>query len=202
MSDIKNILLDANANICLSGGAIGADLQWGMCAGSAGHKVIHWSFEGHNSGAPDVELVRLTEEQLAEAIPSVKRAAKALGKHPPRTPGIYQLIYRNYYQVAWAESVYAVTTIEDGVVQGGTAWAVQMYLDRLQDEPDMIPKCYVFDQYEEKWFKWVDGVWEETRMVDIPSGIWAGIGSRDLNPAGKNAIRSLLQWAKPGTLDF
>ena len=46
---VDQVTLD---NICLSGGADGSDLQWAMMAGSLGHKVVHWSFQGHRSEAP------------------------------------------------------------------------------------------------------------------------------------------------------
>jgi hypothetical protein len=51
----------------MSGGADGADLQWGMCAGKAGHQVIHWSFDGHRSQAPYQEIVRIPPDLLKEA---------------------------------------------------------------------------------------------------------------------------------------
>ena len=32
-------------DVCLSGGARGADVTWGINAKKAGHQVIHWSFK-------------------------------------------------------------------------------------------------------------------------------------------------------------
>lgn len=184
-------------NVCLSGGADGADVQWGMCAGRIGHNVIHWSFHGHKSQAPETEVVRLNEDQLAEAAPAVKRAAKALSKHPPRNPSPRNLIHRNWYQIAWAERLYAVATLKDNLVQGGTGWAVQMYLDRALDDPDFKPEAYVFCQEAEEWFQVIDGYWTLIEQPPIPSGIWAGIGSRDLTLKGKASIRALLSYVKP-----
>lgn len=184
-------------NVCLSGGADGADVQWGMCAGKFGHNVIHWSFHGHRSQAPETEVVRLNEDQLAEAAPAVKRAAKALSKHPPRAPFARNLIHRNYYQVAWANRVYAVATLKDNLVQGGTGWAVQMYLDRALDDPEFKPEAYVYCQEIEEWHQMVDGYWVIIEKPPVPHGLWAGIGSRDLGQAGKDAIRSLLNYVKP-----
>lgn len=177
-------------NVCLSGGADGADLQWGMCAGKAGHNVIHWSFNGHRSRAPDAELVRLDDEQLALADLPVKRAAKALSKYPPRNSWAANLIRRNYYQVAWADSVYAIASIKDNVVQGGTGWAVAMFIDL---HPHNL-NCFVYDQIVNSWFQWNGSIWCKIDSPPKPSGVWAGIGSRELTIAGKNNIRELLEY--------
>jgi hypothetical protein len=180
-------------DLCLSGGAQGSDLQWGMCAGTAGHDVIHWSFDGHQVDAPVVEVVRLTDEQLAIADPFIKVASKRLNKQPPYRAWVKRLIQRNYYQVAWAQSVYAVTDIINNVPQGGTAWAIAMYLDRTCEH-----HCYVYDQTRASWYVWSDWdkAWLAIDSPPAPKGVWAGIGSRDLTTAGKVAIRELLNYTK------
>ena len=183
-------------NICLSGGAEGADLQWGMCAGLMGHNVIHWSFNGHKSKAPDSELVRLDDKQLKEANASIKAAALIVKKQVPVKKWVLNLIQRNYYQVAWSDSVYVVSEIKDNIVQGGSGWAVYMYLNRIT-ELDFIPNCYVFCQVHNSWYKWNNGIFEVIELPPKPSGIWAGIGSRDLKQNGKDAIRYLTNFVKP-----
>lgn len=177
----------ADLPLCLSGGAAGADLQWGMNAGKAGHQVIHFSFSGHNTSAPAVEVVRLTEQQLREADEHLHRANLTLKRRfPTQSPATNSLLRRNWFQVRDAGSVYAVSTIEKGLVAGGTAWAVQMYLDRGGRE------AFVFDQAADRWMAWEDG-WVEVKTVPKPHGIWAGIGTRDLKQNGKQAIRTLLR---------
>jgi hypothetical protein len=182
-------------NVCLSGGADGADLMWGMTAGSRGDHVIHFSFAGHKSKAPPTEVVVLTEEQLREADAHLEKANEALGRSVPyKKPWVVNLLRRNYYQVADSQRVYAVATFDKKMkVSGGTAWAVQMFIDLHG------PNCevYVYDQIKEQWFKWMGKGW--LGMVGEPSppqGIWTGIGSRDLNEAGKIAIRRLMNWSK------
>ncbi len=182
-------------NICLSGGADGADLQWGMVAGSAGHNVVHWSFKGHKSSAPATEIVILTPELLDEADEPCKRASKTLKRwFPPKSLFVKNLLRRNWFQVKDAERVYAVAAIEKGIVTGGTAWATQMFIDR---HDGATCECYVFDQEIAKWFQWVDSQWTEIESPPSPHGVWAGIGSRELNEAGKNAIRTIMSWTKP-----
>jgi hypothetical protein len=186
-------LFQSMANCCLSGGADGADVQWGMCAGLIGHNVIHWSFSGHRSQAPEIELVRLNDAQLKEADEAIKVAAVALKKHPPGKPWVKSLIQRNYYQVAWSSSCYAVTTIKDNVVQGGTAWATTMFTQLHPGNHNV----YVFDQDQDSWFQYNGSTWDQIEAPPKPTGIWAGIGSRDLKQNGKDAIRKLMDYVKP-----
>lgn len=185
-------------NMCLSGGADGSDLQWGMTAGFAGHEVIHWSFEGHKTSAPKQELAVLTEEQLLAADPHLHKANRVL-KRKTLARGskkVLSLLRRNWYQVEHAERVYAVSTIRGVKVEGGTGWAVQMFIDRHQGLPC---EAYVFDQELEKWFCW-KGEWVEIDQPIKPHGVWAGIGTRELNAKGKAAIRDLMGWSKDQSL--
>lgn len=186
-------------NICLSGGAQGADAQWGMNAGRDGQSVIHWSFEGHQHFVAEQEIVRLSEEQLLIADPFLKAAAKGKKSSYPgsRSEKVKNLLRRNYYQIAWAESVYAVSTITNGKVDGGTGWAVQMYLDRHAKLALLEPlPLFVFDQSQGVWYQYIGGWKALTGAPSKPQGIWAGIGTRDLNDAGKWAIRNLFGWFK------
>jgi hypothetical protein len=184
-------------NMCLSGGAVGADLQWGMNAGRDGQSVIHWSFAKHKSDAPAQEVVVLSEEQLERADDALSRASKTIKRPWPgkRSHTVKSLLRRNWYQVQWSEALYAVSTINHkNLVDGGTGWAVQMFLDRHQDIAQFEPiACYVFDQNKEQWYQWKAG-WQAIDVPPKPSGIWAGIGTRELNKAGKWAIRGLFGW--------
>lgn len=180
-------------NICLSGGAEGADLQWGMTAGMAGHQVIHWSFTGHRTTAPKVEVVTLTAEQLQAADGPCKRASAGVKRwFPPKSLYVQNLLRRNWYQVGDAERVYAVAGIVDGIVTGGTAWATQMFIDRFNGGEC---ECYVFDMLSDGWYQWTGEAWTPIDTPPEPHGVWAGIGSRELQPNGKNAIRTLLNYS-------
>lgn len=197
--DIANSLLSLfeGNDICLSGGAEGADLQWGAQAGIIGHSVIHWSFQGHRSQAPETELVQLTPEQLAQADDAVARANKTLKRRwPSNSDFTNNLLRRNWYQVKDAQAVYAISTLDrKNGVSGGTAWAVQMYLDRFLYDDEPMDRCqaYLFDRNTKLWYKF-DG----TRWINLisrppkPTGIWAGIGSRDLDYLSRIEIRKLL----------
>ena len=182
----------SDADICLSGGAIGADLQWGMCAGRAGHMVIHWSYKGHRTSAPAAELVELTDEQLQVADPFLLTANKSLKRNVPfHKPWLVNLLRRNYYQIRDCQAVYAVSKFKDGKVDGGTAWAVQMAIDIH----GLTIPVYVFDQVQGLWFRWTSMGWSVmSSPPPKPTGVWAGIGTRKLNSVGKQAIRELMEY--------
>lgn len=189
--------LSEGTNICLSGGADGADLQWGLQAGKAGHYVIHWSFSGHRSQAPEQELVRLTAEQLSLADEALARANRTLNRRwPTKTDTTNNLLRRNWYQIRDTSAVYAVAELSwDKGVSGGTAWAVQMYLDRFAHDGEDISKChaYVLDTNTLKWFTWNGERWEQMlSRPPMPTGIWTGIGTRELSALARVEIRKLM----------
>lgn len=178
-------------NYCFSGGAEGADKLWGELAKSHGHEVLHYTFKEH----PFKEGIVLIQEELNIADPFLKRANKKLGrKFPSKNNFVNNLLRRNFYQVRETERVYAVASFLGDLVLGGTAWAVQMYIDLCHDK-DIDPECYVFDQMTTKpgWVFWNRDklIWESIDKVPTPSGRWTGIGSRELRPEGKNAIESV-----------
>jgi hypothetical protein len=182
-------------NICLSGGADNSDLQWGMMAGRLGHKVVHWSFQGHRTDAPPAELVQLSQNQLEEADRFIERANRAIRRNwPSRTTSTNNLLRRNWYQVKDTGAVYAVGNMEDRAIKGGTAWAVQMYMDRFLYDGEPLEKCqlYFYDQTTFVWWQW-RGQWEiRVSQPPMPQGVWTGIGTRDLTSDGKWMIRKVM----------
>ncbi len=194
-------------NWCLSGGAAGADLMWGTYAKKRGHQVTHWSFAGHKSKALAEDLAILPQHELDTADPFCKLANATLQRYwPPRSQAIANLLRRNWFQVSFAESCYAISTFGidpvihipigeaiNNKVNGGTAWAVQMFLDRFDRQE--CP-CYVFDQDACYWFEW-QNQWVRIYEPPSPKGIWAGVGTRKLNQIGGLAIKILLQNKEP-----
>lgn len=82
------------------------------------------------------------------------------------------------------------------MLDGGTAWGCQIFVARqatsVPETGKRIP-LYVFDQITEAWYQcYVDKTsltWESIHSPPPPTGSYAGIGSRDLTPAGRQAIR-------------
>lgn len=179
-------------NVCKSGGAAGSDLAWGAAAEYMGHDVVHYSFERHKR--PDEQsqyLLVLSREQLAVADDHLKRANRTLRrKWPVASQSTANLLRRNFYQIKTTRRVYAISTFErGGNVAGGTAWAVQMFIDRHDGDPC---EAYVFDQDKNQWFKW-HGVWVDIKTPPVPEGEWTGIGTRDINKNGLMAIKKLFE---------
>lgn len=185
-----------SSEILLSGGAAGADTAFGKAAHKAGHQVVHWSFNGHKSKLKN-DIYALTEDQLKDADPYLIRANKGIIRTFPATSEhTNNLLRRNYYQVKWSQSVYAVSrfTTDSSMLKvfGGTAWAIQLYADRFLYDQEPFDKCnlFLFDQDSNKWFKW-NRIWAEIEKPPNPQGVYAGIGSRELTDTGLAAINSL-----------
>ncbi|KAM0202090.1 hypothetical protein ACHAPQ_010494 [Fusarium lateritium] len=179
----------SNSNVCLSGGADGADVAWGNCAAKVGHGVIHWTFPGHSSQAPEDQLIRLDDEQLKAGVEALQDAAKVLGLSPPQRPTVSRLLHRNYYQVAWSQACYAVTFMEQGrQAPGGTVWATTMFRQLHPGNHEL----YIFDQNRDVWLQWNGESWDLIDMPPRPTGVWAGIGARYLTQNGYDAIRKLM----------
>jgi len=82
--------------------------------------------------------------------------------------------------------------VQAALVEGGTAWATQMFIDRHQGA---ACAAYVFCQQVGHWFVWQGASgWQPIYIPPRPQGIFAGIGigSRRLAVTGKLAIRTLL----------
>ena len=190
-------VLGEGSNVCLSGGADGADLQWGLQAGKAGHGVIHWSFQGHRTQAPEQEVVRLTEEQLKRADEALKRANRTLKRSWPSKHDITNnLLRRNYYQIKDTQALYAVSDLSwDKGVSGGTAWATQMYMDRFLIDGEPMENCqlYLLNKATLRWYSWYDGKWDlMISRPPRPKGLWTGIGSRDISALVRVEMRKLM----------
>ena len=178
--------------LCLSGAAAGADTCWSALAARRGDAVVHWSFTGHRRARCAGSIVTLAPEDLALADAQLAVAARALCRPwPPHSSYTAALLRRDWFQVAWAEAVYAVSDLgSDGRVVGGTAWTVQLFLDRFDQED--CP-AFLFAQESGSWLTWSGGTWVNAGSPPAPEGIWAGIGTRNLREVGAAAMEALLQ---------
>lgn len=213
-------------DVCLSGGAAGADVAWGNAALSVGHQVVHWSFKGHKSHDNDNtyilndEDLSKSDEYLVEANATLKR------KLSFNKPYIVNLLKRSWYQVKYADSVYVVGSLNEKAIKydpnqgfdrkyhlindrkdrlgvnGGTAWAMQFYLDMYRRmNGDMDFNMILYDQLERElysyspkygcWFTMEENMAFSNKKVGKPNGIYAAIGSRDLNQSGETYIEGI-----------
>ena len=201
-------------NICISGGAEGADYAWEEAASQGNHHAVIMSFQGHKhqSASSKSRVIKLTPHELQQSMPWLKEANTYL----KRANFDINLLKRNYYQVQSSDMVYAVATQESSKkeersvgIEGGTAWACQMfllrYLSNIADPGDSsfnLP-MYLYDLKLKKWLRgnatFADGVfrsfqWKNAAAVPRPFGIYTGIGSRSLTDDGKRAITNLYRW--------
>jgi hypothetical protein len=183
---------------CFSGGANGSDLAWGFEAKWRGFKIVHFSFEGHQSYSDPNERVVLTDEQLAAADEALLRANTVLMRKNPlaNEQPRKRLLQRNWFQIRDTQAVYAVAKSIDkaGNVAGGTGWAVQMFRDRVSRElAHALLPMYVFEQTRRRWFQatthelWVECAPPPPTAYDY----FTGIGTRTLNQDGHRAINEV-----------
>lgn len=180
-------------NTCLSGGAIGSDTEFTNAAINLGkHRVINYSFAGHDTLVPKNTIRILSENELLAGEEAIKIAAKYLQRNWSEYSGKpRKLIQRNFWQVKKTEAVYAVANIKkDGRVSGGTGWAVTMAI--------LLGVADIYTFSEGSWYRWFgtsdprSGNWG--KLIPIrPEGDYTGIGSRDIGEREVKAIWSLYE---------
>lgn len=174
-------------DICYSGGAIGADKAWGEIAEHFNHKVIHYVFKEHRSLCDN--LIVLSDEDLNLADKYLQKANKVLlRKFPSKNKFTNSLLRRNYYQIKDSDTCYAIASIENNKVSGGTAWATTMFIQNRTGE------CYVLNQEDNNWYKFDRNsnlflIMES--LPPAPHGKWTGIGSRKITDKSIDRICEL-----------
>lgn len=181
--ELRDTLKGLN-NICYSGGASGADRLFGIWASQNGFEEIHFSFKRHSYVVPESKVLQIPDNILQEPFvkDKLKKANISLGRSIPK-PGsyVYNLLARNSFQVLLTERVYCISTLVSPTqVAGGTAWAVQMYIDEYDS-----PEIYCYDPIRKTVFSYnpVLKEFEEVKEVPTPHGNWTGIGSRESTQA-------------------
>lgn len=172
-------ILQNFGDVCFSGGAAGADRLFGLWASENDHEAIHFSFKGHKTHVAPETVLELPTELLTctEVLAQLKTANASLGRSVPRFGYVYNLLARNSYQVYCTERVYTIgELVSPTQLDGGTAWAVQMYLDLPGDNKEI----YHYDIIDHKTYTFcnITKQFIETNTVPKPHGKWTGIGTR------------------------
>ena len=206
---------DEILGVAASGGARGADSYWSMQLEKYGLPVIHFMpettrtskfvtdyFNRRKQGKVTGVDRGLSEAELFEAGPAIERANQTLKRPNLDTmkESTYDFLARNWFQVKDANALYAVGEIEYGQtgkqanvngrsVKGGTGWAVQMALDKG------MKKVYVYDQVQKEWFQWNNNKGRFSKILETPKLVRnsAVVGTRKLNPAGRQAIKNVAE---------
>lgn len=191
-----------------SGAAEGADAEFHKEAKKAGHRIANYIFQGQSSEIKE-NLVILSENVLKLADESVKKASQHLGRSVGSKKYVRNLLRRNYFQIRDTSSVFAISDFDENGknafnvgIQGGTAWACQMFANNQRDSNrrGLIP-LFLYAQTKSSWFQCfileINGEITWTLLESIPKlpsdGNYTGIGSRHLTTQGKQAIQQLYE---------
>src|SRR5262245_8148259 len=150
-----------NASDCIlfSGGAPGAEAEFGACAERHGIEEVNFTFDGH----PIARLrgVRvLNHEELRAGDVSLEYVSRLMQRRYSDAPTIRKILQTIWYQVNNGQEIYVIGTIlEDGTVRGGTGWGAEFA--KLCNKP-----LHVFDQERNGWFSWTGTTWDDRRAPD------------------------------------
>jgi hypothetical protein len=174
-----------------SGGCPGSDITWEAFGNLCGIKTISYSYRGHKQEG-EFPYIMNTEE-LLEGWEHVKIAAETL-KRPlvniEHNPYVRNLLCRNWFQVKHSDSIFAIGSFfsdSHTKVNGGTGWAVQMGIDNDKN-------VYFFDQPSNSWYQYYPTHKKFLQLYGTPrlTENFAGIGTREINTDGENAIKQVL----------
>lgn len=175
-------------SILFSGGAPGAEAEFGACAERHGVEEVNFTFDGH-------QIVRhrgvrvLNHEELQHGDVSLEYVSRLMHRRYTDSPTLRKVLQTVWYQINSGQEVYVVGTIlDDGTVRGGTGWGAEFA--KLCNKP-----LFVFDQDKDSWFHWDGSAWQALGRADAPvigHTHFTGTGTRNLRENGRKAIENLL----------
>ena len=196
--ELQDYLQITTEDVLISGGAKGADTLWGEIAENLGHEVIHFSFMNHTyMGHKKEYQVQVPGPFLRDADYFLSAAAPKLDKkYKARDSYVNNLLRRNYYQINKAEMLFAICEIINDVPQGGTAWAIQMFIDRCNRE-ETSRDIFVYSESNKQWYKYSFNDHEFTEIIQeevpYPESVYAGIGSREITNETKEYMKKFFR---------
>ncbi|EHJ47634.1 hypothetical protein DFW101_1626 [Solidesulfovibrio carbinoliphilus subsp. oakridgensis] len=169
-----------------SGGAQGAEAEFGRQAELHGVQEINYTFEGHR-----IERTRgirvLTQEELAKKDVSLTYVSKLLSRKFSNGPQIRMVLRTIMHQIDAGLEIFVVGTIQDdGTVKGGTGWGAEFA--KICNKP-----LFVFCQEKAGWFTWENDAWAPASGPTITHSHFTGTGTRFLEDSGKAAIAALYE---------
>ena len=174
--------------ILFSGGAPGAEAEFGSCAERHGIEEVNFTFDGHKIDRHRGVRV-LNHEELQSGDVSLEYVSRLMHRRFSDAPTIRRILQTIWYQVNNGQEIYVVgTVLDDGTVQGGTGWGAEFA--KLCNKP-----LFVFDQDQDAWFTWTGDSWRQERSAeDVPTishPHFTGTGTRQLQDNGRAAIEAL-----------
>ena len=181
-----------NNIICNSGGAKGSDSIFEEHCMKHGIKVNAFSYKTKYHTSEN--KVEISDDDFNEGIEMIKKANEIL-----KRSGIFKfinLLARNWCQVKYSDATFAIANgldLKTGIVDGGTGWAVAMSI--MANHP-----TFVYVQMSRQWYMYS---FEMKKFVecDTPTltNNFAGIGTREINGAGLDAIANCYMKITPIT---
>jgi hypothetical protein len=173
--------------ILFSGGAQGAEAEFGAGAERHGIEEVNFTFEGHTIARRRGVRV-LNHEELQSGDVSLEYVSKLMHRRFTEAPVIRKVLQTIWYQVNSGQEIYVIGTIlDDGTVRGGTGWGAEFA--KICNKP-----LHVFDQDQDSWFTWSGLKWQERGMSDGPviaHPHFTGTGTRTIKENAREAIESL-----------
>ncbi|MFA5908496.1 MAG: hypothetical protein WC815_06955 [Vicinamibacterales bacterium] len=175
--------------ILFSGGAPGAEAEFGACAERFGIEEVNFSFDGHKP-VRTRGLRVLNHEELHAGEVSLAYVSRLMNRRYPDTPTFRKILQSIWYQVNHGQEIYVIGSIQpDQTVRGGTGWGAEFA--KLCAKP-----LFVFDQDRGGWFEW-DG--EASKWTERAGGNepvithvhFTGTGTRELGATARTAIEGL-----------
>ena len=173
--------------ILFSGGAPGAEAEFGACAERHGIEEVNFTFEGHNIVRTRGVRV-LNHEELQAGDVSLEYVSRLMHRRYTDSPLIRKVLQTVWYQINNGQEIYVVGVIQDDdTVRGGTGWGAEFA--KLCNKP-----LFVFDQEKDGWFTWTVSEWRARTAPDLPvitHTHFTGTGTRTLRDDGRRAIEDL-----------
>jgi hypothetical protein len=175
-------------SILFSGGAPGAEAEFGACAERHGIEEVNFTFDGHKIDRHRGVRV-LNHEELQAGDVSLEYVSRLMHRRYTDSPTIRKVLQTLWYQVNHGQEIYVIGTIlEDGTVRGGTGWGAEFA--KLCNKP-----LHVFDQARDGWFHWSGTDWTalgQSKLPTIAHPHFTGTGTRTIRDNGRRAIEELL----------
>ena len=173
--------------ILFSGGAPGAEAEFGACAERHGIEEVNFTFDGHTEARRRGVRV-LNHEELQAGDVSLEYVSRLMHRRYTDSPMIRKVLQSLWYQVNNGQEIYVVGVIlEDGTVRGGTGWGAEFA--KLCNKP-----LFVFDQDKSRWCRWTGSSWESfaaSKAPVITHPHFTGTGTRTMRENGRKAIDAL-----------
>jgi hypothetical protein len=170
--------------ILFSGGAPGAEAEFGACAERHHIEEVNFTFDGHSIARTRGMRV-LNHEELQAGDVSFEYISRLMHRRYTESPTLRRVLQAMWYQVNNGQEIYVVGTIlDDGTVRGGTGWGAEFA--KLCNKP-----LFVFDQEKDGWFEWTGSEWRSVPTPTITHPHFTGTGTRSIQANGKRAIEEL-----------